>query len=171
MSRDSACPNLSDAAPNAEDFTSCSLRIRAPAVLAPAALHPAEEDGAAAIGVVHLDLHPFNVLVDDGGRVTAVLDWANAARGPADLDRARTLSILTLDPASRQRREDPRWVALNRGWIDAADLTQVPVADRAWAYRYMLADLAHRYPAAQLTHVHAALAGIEPEIQKGPQAG
>jgi aminoglycoside phosphotransferase (APT) family kinase protein len=136
-------------------------RIRAPDLLPDAEPHPAGNGVAAAAGVVHLDLHPFNVLVAEGGRVTAVLDWANAARGHSDLDRARTLSILTLDPAARSRREDPRWVALTQGWIDAGQLTRVPDAARAWAYRYLLADLAHRYPRSQLAHVNAALAAIE----------
>jgi len=40
--------------------------------------------------VVHLDLHLFNILTGTRGEVTGVLDWANAAAGDPDLDRART---------------------------------------------------------------------------------
>jgi aminoglycoside phosphotransferase (APT) family kinase protein len=50
--------------------------------------------------LLHLDLHPFNVLVDEQGDVSGVLDWANVAGGHPDLDRARSWSILTLDPAA-----------------------------------------------------------------------
>ncbi|KNX38484.1 phosphotransferase [Luteipulveratus halotolerans] len=42
--------------------------------------------------VLHLDLHPMNVLVAPGGPV--VIDWCNARRGPAGLDRAVTALIL-----------------------------------------------------------------------------
>lgn len=117
----------------------------------------AGENAMTAGGLVHLDLHPFNVLIADDGHVSAVLDWANAARGQPDLDRARTLSILTLDPAAIRRRQDQRWVAFTEGWIDAGQLSRVPAAARAWAYRYTLADLAHRYPEPQLAHIRAAL--------------
>jgi hypothetical protein len=84
------------------------------------------------------------------------------ASGYPDLDRARTLSILTLDPAARERRADPRWAALAEGWIEGAALTRVPAAARACAYRYTLADLAPRYPDPQLAHIRAALADTLP---------
>jgi hypothetical protein len=44
--------------------------------------------------LLHLDLHPLNVLIDETGDVSGVLDWANTAAGPAVLDRARSWSIL-----------------------------------------------------------------------------
>jgi hypothetical protein len=62
--------------------------------------------------LLHLDLHPSNVLVDDDGEPTGVIDWANAAAGDPELDRARTWSLLTLDPAARERNGDPGWAAL-----------------------------------------------------------
>jgi Phosphotransferase enzyme family len=58
--------------------------------------------------VLHLDLHPLNILAGASGEVTGVLDWANAAAGDPDLDRARTWTILTLDPAARARRGERR---------------------------------------------------------------
>jgi aminoglycoside phosphotransferase (APT) family kinase protein len=107
--------------------------------------------------LLHLDLHPFNVLVDTAGRVTGVLDWANAAAGNPDLDRARTWTILTLDPAAVARRDDPRWTALVAAWLSAGALTTVPEDTREWACRYMLRDLARRYSDQELTAIRSAL--------------
>ncbi|MEH0931249.1 phosphotransferase [Micromonospora sp. CPCC 205558] len=42
--------------------------------------------------ILHLDLHPQNVMVTSRGPV--VIDWRNAAEGPADLDVAMTALIL-----------------------------------------------------------------------------
>lgn len=36
--------------------------------------------------LVHLDFHPENVLVDDAGTVTGVIDWDGANRGDGDFD-------------------------------------------------------------------------------------
>jgi aminoglycoside phosphotransferase (APT) family kinase protein len=46
-------------------------------------------DGGA---VVHLDLHPENVLISADGPV--VIDWCNAGSGPADLDTALSALIM-----------------------------------------------------------------------------
>jgi RimJ/RimL family protein N-acetyltransferase/tRNA A-37 threonylcarbamoyl transferase component Bud32 len=43
-------------------------------------------------GYVHLDLHPFNVMVTEQGPF--VIDWRNAGPGPADLDLAMSGLIL-----------------------------------------------------------------------------
>jgi Ser/Thr protein kinase RdoA (MazF antagonist) len=109
--------------------------------------------------LLHLDLHPFNVLVDDDGEPTGVIDWANAAAGPAELDRARTWSILTLDPAALALRADPGWRALSEHWL--AGLGPISADARAWACRFMLSDLAGRHSPAELEHVSAALAAAE----------
>src|SRR3954462_5501389 len=69
--------------------------------------------------LLHLDLHPFNVLVDEDGEPTGVIDWANAAGGDPELDRARTWSILTLDPSVRPLRENPGWGTLTDHWLPA----------------------------------------------------
>lgn len=42
--------------------------------------------------VIHLDLHPENVLITAAGPV--VIDWANARTGPADLDTALSALIM-----------------------------------------------------------------------------
>lgn len=107
--------------------------------------------------LLHLDLHPFNVLIDARTNVSGVLDWANAAAGHPDLDRARSFSILTLDPAAVERGVDPRWVALVQGWIDAGNLRMLPPDTTAWACRFMLDDLANRYDRQQLAAITATL--------------
>jgi hypothetical protein len=124
---------------------------------APAGL-AAVADRAAGAGprLLHLDLHPFNLLAADDGAVTGVLDWANAAAGHPDLDQARTWSILTLDPAAVARRAEPGFAALADAWVASGQLTGTPAAARAWACQYMLNDLAGRYPPAALAPVRAA---------------
>ncbi|NAZ76576.1 phosphotransferase [Kineococcus sp. T13] len=112
---------------------------------------------AGADSLLHLDLHPLNVLVDDAGEVSGVVDWANTAAGPAVLDRARTWSILTLDPAVRARRREPRVAAMVQGWSDAAAFETLPAPARAWACRFMLDDLAGRHPDDGLAHVRRCL--------------
>ena len=106
--------------------------------------------------LLHLDLHPLNVLVDEDDAVAAVLDWTNAAAGPADYDRARTASIFALAPAARELRGDPAWDAFVDGWTTTARLDDVPPAAMAWACEYMLADLAAWYTEDELAHVRAA---------------
>jgi aminoglycoside phosphotransferase (APT) family kinase protein len=101
-----------------------------------------------------LDLHPFNVLVDDDGEPTGVIDWANAAAGDPDFDRARTWSLLTLDPAARGLAQHPGWVALTQHWLQAGRLHALSTSARIWACRFMLADLAARHTRADLAHIH-----------------
>jgi Phosphotransferase enzyme family len=116
---------------------------------------PGAEGGARRL--LHLDLHPFNVLVDEDGEPTGVIDWANAAGGDPELDRARTWSILTLDPSVRPLREKPGWVTLTDHWIAAGRLREVSVEARRWACTFMLADLANRHTAAELAHIRQAM--------------
>ena len=49
--------------------------------------------------LLHLDLHPQNVLISDDG--PWVIDWANAARGPAPMDVALTFVIVGAVPKAR----------------------------------------------------------------------
>jgi aminoglycoside phosphotransferase (APT) family kinase protein len=126
-------------------------------VPAPPEVPCARADPYAGDRLLHLDLHPFNVLVDAGGAVTGVLDWANTAAGHPDLDRARTAAILTGDPAARRMAGDPVAAALFDGWARAADFAGLPAAATAWARDHMLADLAPRYGPAELAAVAAAL--------------
>ncbi len=50
--------------------------------------------------VVHLDLHPLNVLYGAGGPV--LIDWTNAARGRAETDVAETWLIVAASDTSDQ---------------------------------------------------------------------
>lgn len=76
--------------------TIADLHARLHALPARTAAHPGDR-------ILHLDLHPDNVMLSDRGPV--VIDWANAAEGPPDRDVAITLLILaqvalwTHDPA------------------------------------------------------------------------
>jgi len=56
--------------------------------------------------LLHMDYHPFNVL-DDGHRVTGVVDWTNAAVGDPRFDLARTRSLFVLAEVL-----DPAYVAM-----------------------------------------------------------
>jgi hypothetical protein len=129
--------------------------------LADVAAPPGLRDAPGADGderrLLHLDLHPFNVLVDDGGEPTGVIDWANAAAGDPELDRARTWSILTLDPAARERNGDPGWAALTDHWLQAGRMHLLAASARIWACRYMLSDLAARHSPAELAHIRNAM--------------
>ncbi|HEX7102782.1 MAG TPA: aminoglycoside phosphotransferase family protein [Nitrolancea sp.] len=48
-------------------------------------------------GILHLDYHPLNALVDEG-QLTGIIDWANAIIGDVRADFARTYSILSWLP-------------------------------------------------------------------------
>ncbi len=61
-------------------------RIPAPAWVADAPGGPGDR-------LVHLDLHPLNVIVSPSGPV--VIDWANAARGVGEVDVALTWVLLS----------------------------------------------------------------------------
>ena len=155
-----ARPELADAIGDA-----CgALHARLSQITAPAALRIiATPEPSSHACLLHLDLHPFNVLVDDAARVTGVIDWANAAAGEPVLDRARTWSILMLNPAALARGSRPGWRALIGAWTRQAALTNLPAHARAWACEFMLSDLARRYPAAALKHVVHALAAARTE--------
>ncbi|HWT24625.1 MAG TPA: phosphotransferase, partial [Solirubrobacteraceae bacterium] len=119
----------------------------------PPGLRDAPGAGGGDRRLLHLDLHPFNVVVDDDGRPTGVIDWANAAGGNPELDRARTWSLLTLDPAARKLAEKPGWVALTEHWRQAGRLDALPASAQIWACRFMLRDLADRHTSAELAHI------------------
>ncbi len=123
--------------------------------------------------LLHLDYHPLNVLVE-GGRITCVLDWANAAAGDPRADLARTLTLLRLAPAPpgtprlrlallrlllelarrrgyRQERGGwPGGMALFYAWAGAAmarDLTPRLRQPRAWLTAHDLVRI-HRWTVA-----------------------
>ena len=126
-------------------------------VASPPGLRPAAGADCEGRRLLHLDLHPFNVLVDEDGEPTGVIDWANAAAGDPELDRARTWSLLTLDPAARERGDEPGWAALTDHWLQAGRMHLLSGTARIWACGYMLADLAARHSPAELEHVRHAM--------------
>jgi aminoglycoside phosphotransferase (APT) family kinase protein len=69
--------------------TLAELHRRLHALTAPTWLAAPLGDGDA---LLHLDLHPDNVMLTPRGPV--VIDWANAARGPAAADTAHTWIVL-----------------------------------------------------------------------------
>jgi aminoglycoside phosphotransferase (APT) family kinase protein len=81
----------------------------------------------AALRWLHSDLLPSNVLVDERGRLTAVLDWPTAGRGDVSGDLIAAWNIL--GPAGRARLrerlgiDDDEWLR-GRGWA----LSQAAIA-------------------------------------------
>jgi Ser/Thr protein kinase RdoA (MazF antagonist) len=63
-------------------------------------LHAVPPGQDAGQGVVHLDLHPGNVLLGPAGPV--VIDWRNAVEGPPELDLAVTALIMALVAIDRE---------------------------------------------------------------------
>ncbi len=97
--------------------------------------------------ILHLDFHPANVLVH-AGRVTGVIDWANASVGDPRADVARTAAILCFAPippgAPRAQIQRLRRT-FRRGWRLAhrrvmGYLPEMDLFD-AWALAMMLRDL------------------------------
>lgn len=103
--------------------------------------------GVATDRLVHLDYHPLNVLTQ-GSRVTAVLDWVNAAAGDPRVDLAQTATLLTVAPVPAGT---PRPIlralrgALRRAWwqgyTGVAGPVRLPPAFMAWAGARLLHDL------------------------------
>ena len=69
--------------------TLAALHVRLAAVHAPAWLEAPFGEGDV---VLHLDLHPDNVILTTAGPV--VIDWTNARRGPAPVEVAHTWTLL-----------------------------------------------------------------------------
>jgi aminoglycoside phosphotransferase (APT) family kinase protein len=88
--------------------------------------------------VLHLDLHPANVILT--GRGPVVIDWTNAIDGPADFDLALTAFIIAeaaVDPAvlagTVVTPEDVQTLIVT--FIDRAGGDLLRQLDRAHAYR------------------------------------
>jgi aminoglycoside phosphotransferase (APT) family kinase protein len=99
--------------------------------------------------LLHLDYHPYNVIMKDG-QISGIIDWANAQVGDPRADFARTYSILRVDPWL----DDPpvtltflRWI-LERAWRRGYQQVAGTVADTelfyAWAGQAMVRDLGQR---------------------------
>jgi aminoglycoside phosphotransferase (APT) family kinase protein len=94
---------------------------------------PAPISAAPGHRVLHLDLHPDNVILTSAGPV--VIDWANAEEGPPGLDRAMSALIIA------QVAVDPEW-------------PEAPMAREALAA--LLARFALANVAAPLAHLPEA---------------
>jgi aminoglycoside phosphotransferase (APT) family kinase protein len=100
--------------------------------------------------LLHLDYHQANVLVR-AGRVSAVLDWANARGGDPRADLARTASILRFTPLAAGL-PSPMQAAVRRtfiaGWRRGYRQVVGPVMGMApfyaWAGKVMVRDLTPR---------------------------
>ena len=108
-----------------------------------------ERAGLRADALLHLDYHPLNVLVA-GGRVSAVLDWANARAGDPRADVARTVAILRVSPMPPGRARPPRPImrVLEAAFLYGYRRVAGPLDDlapfHAWAGAFMVRDLAPR---------------------------
>src|SRR5581483_261330 len=77
-------------------------------------------------GFVHLDLHPFNVMLTSHGPV--VIDWRNARKGPADLDLAATALIsgmVALDPENPVAPRIHAFLAAFLQWVQGDPVSQL----------------------------------------------
>ena len=104
---------------------------------------PAPDGLAAPFGsgdrLVHLDLHPGNVLLTSRGPV--VIDWANAARGPAGADVAATWLLLAAAQPPEGSRLDALVTTVGRRWFLSRFLRH---ADRAAGVAMLAAVVALR---------------------------
>ena len=107
--------------------------------------------------LLHLDYHPLNVLTV-GGRITAVLDWANARAGDPRADLARTVTLLRLSPVEPGapaplvrlvlRMLEAGW---RRGYRRAGGSQRSLAPFYAWAGELMERDLAPKAERVGLT--------------------
>ncbi|WP_035853817.1 phosphotransferase [Cryptosporangium arvum] len=133
--------------------TLADLHERVHAVTAPPSLRTI---GAPGDRLLHLDLHPANVLLADTGPV--VIDWQGAARGAAATDLAQTYVLLVTSTVPGRTRERAVGRA-GQGWFarlfrTAAGRTALEAALPAVAER-RLADPSVR--AEEVRRIHRLL--------------
>jgi aminoglycoside phosphotransferase (APT) family kinase protein len=118
--------------------------------------------------LLHLDYHPLNVLVQHGS-ISAVLDWTNAHAGDPRADVARTVTILRLSPPRGGTVERAARVLLEIGWrVGYGPLESDMAPFYVWAGMAMKHDLAVRFSASELAHVHRWTAGWQRRFQTNP---
>lgn len=93
-------------------------RLRAPSWLPSAAGVPV------GTRLLHLDLHPMNVLISPAGPV--VIDWTNASAGPAEFDVATTLVTMHVAELS-----DPADLHVQRAFVASFDRCCTTI-ERRW---------------------------------------
>ncbi|TCC00221.1 serine/threonine protein kinase [Micromonospora zingiberis] len=83
--------------------------------------------------ILHLDLHPDNVILDPQGAV--VIDWRNARHGPPGLDVAMTALILAQVAVDPHQPLAAAAEELLRGYLRAIRGHAVPLVDEVVAIR------------------------------------
>ena len=101
--------------------------------------------GPAGDRVVHLDLHPLNVMMTPGGPV--VIDWSNAGRGDPAMDVATTWALMACADVPGGR-VDRTFTAIGRGFLVRTFLSSL---DRAAAAKALPAVVAWRDGDAHLS--------------------
>jgi aminoglycoside phosphotransferase (APT) family kinase protein len=117
----------------------------------------------AAPALLHLDYHLGNVIVDNG-KMTGIIDWANAQVGDPRADLARTLSILRVEPWHKQTSPVMtvfRWLfarAWQAGYTQIAGWPDEMALFYSWAGEVMVTELNERTkrPESWITHRHLA---------------
>jgi aminoglycoside phosphotransferase (APT) family kinase protein len=85
------------------------------------------------VRILHLDLHPDNVMLTSRGPV--LIDWRNAAEGPPDLDLAVTAVILAQVAVDRTHAMAGPARQLLSEFLRCATGNPVSMLDRALAMR------------------------------------
>jgi aminoglycoside phosphotransferase (APT) family kinase protein len=124
--------------------------------------------------LLHLDFHPLNVLVA-GGRVAAILDWANARAGDPRADVARTYTILGLAPPRESALIEVLRrllaAAYRRGYEREAGRLPGMSLFIAWAAGAMLHDLRPKIGQAGIPLTEADLAPLAAFAAGRPMPG
>jgi aminoglycoside phosphotransferase (APT) family kinase protein len=83
--------------------------------------------------VLHLDLHPANILLTSRGPI--LIDWANATDGPPDLDVALTAVILAQVAVEPGHEYAAVATEMLTAFLDATDEDPLAMLGRAIARR------------------------------------
>jgi Ser/Thr protein kinase RdoA (MazF antagonist) len=111
--------------------------------------------------LVHSDFHPGNVLVDDAGDITGVIDWGEATRG----DRHFALITLAFDLGWRARRNPDLATAARQQLADRLDRMDPEVLRLGWAHMSLrLVDWAIRHYSAEVVDHYLAFAATRAEF-------
>jgi aminoglycoside phosphotransferase (APT) family kinase protein len=97
--------------------------------------------------LLHLDFHPFNLIVR-GGRITGVLDWTNSAIGDPRADVARTLCTMQISAPAFLGEYGARRMTIGlfaREFVREYQRHRGPLEQMApffvWAANWMLRDI------------------------------